>query len=584
MTLLEAVDSYLSRCFNENDKTEIQKLKDAGDEDELRRRMLPRISFGTSGLRGAVQPGFARMDDLTVYQASRGLAKYLLSTLGSDIARRRGVVVGHDHRHGSDSFASITERVFLHEGFTVYRFGRLVHTPLVPFSVRELGAAAGVMITASHNPKQDNGYKVYYENGCAIIPPHDHGISSEIDRCAREDPLEPLVAESTASAQLIFDKVYPEYQTRVDKLIGTVQGSLSVVYTPMHGVGLPYAHDLASRLGVQLLPVPEQAQPDPEFSTVKFPNPEEAGALDMALALADKEGISVVVANDPDADRFCFAERGKSGWRLFTGNEIGCLLAKELLPKDKSKAACLSSAVSSRALESMCKKEGIHWEETLTGFKWLGNRALDLKQQGFTVSFAYEEALGYMPGDSTDGPFVYDKDGVLTLGVFLRLASRLYANGKTVSDALTSFYDEYGSFGSQNSYFRVSDPKLLSQVMSTLRSPYKETMQLEESTRLRVTRVRDLTTGYDSATHDKMPQLPVSASSEMITFWLGSEVPGDLDWAVLTIRGSGTEPKLKYYIEARTTSTVEHATAIARQVEAGLCAWLADFRLERANL
>lgn len=645
-TLAELIVRHQSKCFNEQDRKLVQRLIDNDDTDELRRRMQPRITFGTSGLRAAVGPGFARMNDLAVYMATRGLALYLLDQVPD--ARERGVVVGHDHRHGSASFARITRQTLAHEGFKVYTFDRLVHTPLVPYAVRRLRACAGVMLTASHNPKQDNGYKVYWENACAIIPPHDAGISAQIDACAQTDPPEPQLKDEPG--QQVFDEIYPQYLHDVLQLVQPSDGSGSgadstktcagvrVAYTPMHGVGLPFARDVASRLGATLVKVAQQAAPDPDFPTVKFPNPEELGALSVAQSVAEEAQCTVVVANDPDADRFCFAERQSDGrWRQFTGNEIGCLLAETAVARTASmrdKRACLSSAVSSRALQSLCRAHGVHWEETLTGFKWLGNRALSLLEENdHAVVFAYEEAIGYMPGP----PAVYDKDGVATLALFLTLLARLAAEGTTLADQLARFYGRYGSFASRNGYFRIAEPERMRQVMAQLRAPYKASLALpvdhfhgdggqsgstasaaasasaavgestDQEREVRVSRVRDLTKGFDSATDDERPTLPTDAASEMITYWFdlsatapaahsgedgseGARVGDDRsggaegEWATMTVRGSGTEPKLKYYIECATSASVADAQRTADRIEAALCQdWLRDFDLDRVS-
>ncbi|CCG80695.1 Phosphoglucomutase-2 [Taphrina deformans PYCC 5710] len=581
--LEDACDNYLRTAFTEADKKQIQDLLDTKDYIELRKRMLPRITFGTSGLRSKMEAGYARMNDLTVFQASEGLRDYILSTVPD--AKSRGIVVGHDHRFNSQRFAQIVQAVFA-PSMKVFVFGTLVHTPLVPFAVKTLGAACGVMITASHNPKQDNGYKVYGENSCAIIPPHDRLISEAIEAAISKNPKPEVDFESSlASLENVYEAMTKAYFGALFQAVGRLnQGTTTpskpfkFCYTPMHGVGLIYARVAMSSSSQstgpsEMITVADQAYPDPEFSTVKFPNPEEAGALDLAMQTADEEGISIIVATDPDADRLGVAEKVDGKWRILTGNQIGTLLASHLIQssQEEPKRAMLSSTVSSKILQAIGEKEGIHWEETLTGFKWLGNRALSLREAGYNVILAYEEALGFLPCD-----IVYDKDGILSMAVLLNFTRTLYASGRTLSDELTRLYRTYGYFQSSNSYFIVPDPPLLARIMASLRDPrYPDSLNHRP-----VTRVRDLTRGYDSSTEDHVPSLPTSKSSEMITFWF-SPAADEFESATMTIRGSGTEPKLKYYIEARSTST-EKASAAAQAIERDLIqVWFKDFTLQR---
>lgn len=634
--LKSACDGYLQSAFTESDKAEIKALVEAKEYDDLRRRMIPRIAFGTSGLRGKMEAGYARMNDLTVFQASIGLRDYVLEKVSD--AKSRGIVIGHDHRHNSLRFAQIVEAVFA-PVMQVYVFGTLVHTPLVPFSVKTLKAACGVMITASHNPKQDNGYKVYGENSCAIIPPHDHGISEAIMKAVAADPVaKPQFGVTSDRVRNVYEAMTKAYFSRIFETLAKTQRQLSpppaepsspakdfrFCYTPMHGVGLIYARVAMSAspsasAKSEMVVVAEQALPDPDFSTVEFPNPEESGALDLAMQTADGEGISLVVATDPDADRLGAAEKVDGKWHILTGNQIGVLLASTLIASSdpSTKRALLSSAVSSKMLQSMAAAEGIHWEETLTGFKWLGNRALQLEQQqGYDVLLAYEEALGFMPLD-----IVYDKDGVLAMTLLLAAAQRLYAQDSSLSEELARLHARYGHFASANSYFLIHDPALLKRVMNSLRTTTTTTSSSSSSPphgadrgslrgrddrgypttlgRRRVVRVRDLTRPYDSSTRDGQPTLPTSNASEMLTFWFTPYVggggdgsndgendtdkgDGEFESASMTIRGSGTEPKLKYYIEAKSSTGTGSAERAARAIERDLIAeWFGAFQLQR---
>jgi phosphoglucomutase len=546
---------------DEDSRDEIYKLLVQGNDDELRKRLTPRISFGTAGLRARMEAGFARMNSVTVIQASQGLAEYLLATC--EDVKHRGVIIGRDARHNSEKFAKLTAAAFVAKGIKVWWLEEPVHTPLVPFGVKELNAAGGVMVTASHNPAQDNGYKVYWENGCQIIPPHDKGIAAAI-----EADLEPIswdeeVVDNNLLVQgtlgLVQDAYFKAVAYSADwegKLRQASDLKLKFSYTAMHGVGLRYMKAALERLGVAqyMSIVEEQAHPDPDFPSVKFPNPEEKGALDMAIWSADRHGIELILATDPDADRFAVAEKVDGQWHQYTGNQLGILLASHIMErytKPKDKLAVLSSTVSSRMLAVMAAKEGFHHEETLTGFKWMGNVALFLDEQGYDSRFAFEEAIGYMiPG------VVHDKDGVAAAATFLTAVVRWQHHGLTPWKKLQKLYSTYGHFEDANTYLISPSPAVTVQVFEHVRSlgtPFPEKLG-----KRKVHRWRDLTKGYDSAGEDHKPKLPVDPESQMIT----CEVDGDVRF---TVRGSGTEPKIKFYIEAKGRNS-ESAKKMANEV------------------
>ncbi|KAI5790662.1 phosphoglucomutase-like protein [Peziza echinospora] len=571
-TILEKAANWLEVDKNETTRAEIQSLIDAKDYAELTNRLDERIVFGTAGLRAKMQAGFSCMNDVTVIQASQGLGAYILSQFGKEVAAARGVVVGHDHRHNSARFARLTAAAFITQGIKVYFYDELVHTPLVPFGIKHFKALAGVMITASHNPAQDNGYKVYWENACQIIPPHDAGIFTMI-----EQNLIPLSwdAELVDTSPLVVKKL-PEVRAAYFKSFepfvsssGAEKSHFPFVYTPMHGVGLEAMKHNALILGLQesMHVVEEQAHPDPNFPTVKFPNPEEKGALDLAISLATKHNIPLVVASDPDADRFAAAIQvspGTSNYTVLTGNQLGILFGSYILEtypasKDKSKLAMLASTVSSQMLSSMAHAEGFHFEETLTGFKWLGNVALQLQEQGYDAIYAFEEAIGYM-----FSPIVPDKDGISAAAIFLTAAQH-WKKTENINplQKLENLYEKYGFFESHNNYFISPSPKITSHVFTEIRNLKAGDRKFPEFLgRRKITRWRDLTTGWDSATSDGVPKLPSSSSSEMIT----CELEGGVRFSV---RGSGTEPKIKMYIECKAT-TREEARAGADEVAADL--------------
>ncbi|GAA5929729.1 phosphoribomutase PRM15 [Sporobolomyces koalae] len=554
--------------LNPTTRAEIEQLVAANDVVQLESRFAHRIAFGTAGLRGPMQAGISSMNDLTILQASTGLEKYARDTIPR--AQARGIVVGHDHRHNSDRFAQLTASVFRKHGWRVYEFEGLVHTPMVPFAAKQLEAALGVMITASHNPAKDNGYKVYWSNAVQIIPPHDHGIASAIleslevpEEAWQLDQLAP--ADRWDGTRDMIDRYVRMSEALATQNQLNATSSLMFTYTAMHGVGLPFAVAAFESFGFrnsQFSIVEEQSRvPDPDFSTVKFPNPEEKGALDLAIQHADKKGSTIVLANDPDADRFCAAEKVDGSWNVFTGDQIGSLLGYAALMQYKQsglpidKLAMCASTVSSKMLRSIAEKEGFLFRDTLTGFKWIGNEMIKMQEEGYNPMFAYEEAIGFMNGTE-----IRDKDGVTALGIFAELAAVLAAEGKTLSQQLDTLYAQYGYHATSNSYFICRDPRKTDRIFAQLRfgSPDIDSSTAAASL-LRLpktlasyplTSIRDLTVGYDSAAAppDHLPALPVDKSSHMISF----EVGGDDGVSVVgTVRTSGTEPKIKFYLEAR---------------------------------
>lgn len=556
--LQDLVKEWLRLDPNESTRKDVEHLWNNNAVGELERRMRTRIEFGTAGLRGKMEAGWSRMNDLIVIQASQGLCAYVLDHVEN--AAIRGVVIGHDHRHNSERWAQLTAAAFIASNVKVYLHNGLVHTPMVPFSVKTLNAACGVMITASHNPKQDNGYKVYWENAIQIIGPHDVGIAQSITQ-----HLEPRVhdASQIIDSTLCIDcteemkKAYFHSLSNLRAKTLSFGGSLVVfVNTSMHGVGDPFTSKAFEIIGFSpYTPVKEQQDPDPEFPTVKFPNPEEKGALDLAIATANEKGAPYVLAQDPDADRFSAAENCDGKWVTFTGDQLGTLFAYHVFEVYKAsnkpigKLAMVASTVSSKMVEAMAQIEGFRFVDCLTGFKFIGNTALDLVQAGYEVPFGYEEAIGYMFGSE-----IRDKDGVAATMVFAQLAASLRARGTTVSAHLQELYRRYGYFETSNSYFVCTDPLVIENIFRKIRSSGDMGSSQGRSYPssiggLQIRSVVDLTEGhgYDSTNAPTyQPKLPLSLG-HMVQFRASSD--SDDSRIVLTIRTSGTEPKIKYYLE-----------------------------------
>ncbi|KAJ3795961.1 hypothetical protein GGU11DRAFT_817363 [Lentinula aff. detonsa] len=558
-SLKELVDAWLRTDQNEVTRSEIQKLWEKSDTKELERRLRPRIEFGTAGLRGKMEAGWARMNDLIIIQASQGLCQYVLKVVKN--AKSRGIVIGHDHRYNSEKWAQLTAAAFLENEMKVYLFRGLVHTPLVPFGVKKLNAACGVMITASHNPKDDNGYKVYWENAVQIIAPHDKGISSSINANLTPRTWSIDQVHSSADCLDVTEQIKKAYFLEIEKLklpqYSPSAEPLIFVNTSMHGVSHPIVTEALNSFGVSVNPVKEQMLPDPEFPTVPFPNPEEKESLrstlqDLAIAQAKKCNGNYVLAQDPDSDRFSACELHPAGGvTTFTGDQLGTIFAAHVFEtyrdsgKPLSKLAIVASTVSSKIVEAMAKREGFKFVECLTGFKYIGNTALDLVQKGYEVPFGYEEAIGYMFGSE-----IRDKDGVAASVVFAQLAEILHGQGKTIRSYLEDLYQRYGYFKTSNSYFMCNDPQIIDAIFARLRNYNGKSPGADYPKKiagLEIISVVDLTTGYDSTNPPTyQPSLPLS-SGHMIQF--RGEQKSEGTKIVLTIRTSGTEPKIKYYLE-----------------------------------
>jgi len=407
------VNQWMKWDKNPKNRKEIEDLVSSGNEKELTKRLAERIQFGTAGLRGPMQAGFACMNDLTVIQASQGLCVYMEKNVEN--VKNKGIVIGFDGRHNSKTFAELAAATFISKGIVVYKISQLSATPLVPFVVTLKGCAAGIMVTASHNPKDDNGYKVYWSNGAQIVSPIDSGVAKCINENLEPWNIDysallktPLLKDPTDDINVHYFKAILEkccYHREENK-----KSKMDIVFTAMHGVGKHWVARAFETFGLPpYIPVKEQIEADPDFPTVAFPNPEEGkGALLLAMKTADAHNVRLIIANDPDSDRLAVAEKLPNGeWKIFTGNEIGILLGHWVWTQYKTKhpkvepenCVVLNSTVSSKMLKAMADKEGLTYEETLTGFKWLGNKAEEFIKAGKHFLFAFEEAIGFMVSD-----------------------------------------------------------------------------------------------------------------------------------------------------------------------------------------
>ncbi|XP_055375651.1 glucose 1,6-bisphosphate synthase [Condylostylus longicornis] len=551
------IEQWLNWDKNEKTIEEINSLVEKQEWKTLKDRLCNRLTFGTAGLRGRMQAGFNSMNDLVIIQTAQGLCDYVKRIFEKD-ELNKGIIFGYDGRYNSKRFAELSACIFVNAGIPVYLYSKMVITPFVPFGIINKKCFAGVMVTASHNPKDDNGYKVYWSNGAQIIPPHDKNIQSSI--LNNLEPFDSSWDLSLLKSSLVKDPYDELCKLYVEKLVSIIpknyfnlnkNSKMKFIYTAMHGVGYPAIQEAFKHSQLnEPVAVIEQCSPDPEFPTVKFPNPEEGKeCLVLSIALAEKEGLRVILANDPDADRLACAEKNtETGeWKIFTGNELGALLgwwALQCYLEENSKDTLkdcyfLASTVSSKILHSMAKVEGFNFIETLTGFKWMGNRSVELMEAKKKVLFAFEEAIGFM--FSTN---VLDKDGVSAAVLLSTMCCYLNANGnKTLQDQLNEIYKKYGFHYTITSYLFCYDPKTIKSIFERIRNfDNKPDSYPKAIGEYNIKYIRDLTTGIDTAKSNGKAELPSSSSTQMITFTFENGV-------VLTLRTSGTEPKIKYYAE-----------------------------------
>jgi phosphomannomutase len=461
-----------------------------------------------------------------VQRAAAGLAAYLRER---GALRDAHVVIGYDARHNSDVFARDTAEVMTGAGFKAYTLPRPLPTPLLAFAIRELGCVAGVMVTASHNPPEDNGYKVYLGDGSQIVPPADEEIAARIAGVGNVADL-PRGGGGTTLDEHLIDR----YLDTVAGLAADGPRDLDIVYTPLHGVGGTAVAQVLETAGFAAPRIVEQQeQPDPDFPTVAFPNPEEPGAMDLAIALADKVGADLVVANDPDADRCAAAVPGPHGWRMLRGDEVGALLASHLLASGKQ-GTYATSIVSSSLLGRMAAKAGQPYAETLTGFKWIG------RVEG--LAFGYEEALGYC----VDAEHVRDKDGVSALLLLCEIAAAAKAEGRGLDDLLDDIAAEHGLHATDQLSVRVTDLGEIAAAMARLRAAPPASLG-----GLEVVAVDDLARGS--------AELP---PTEGLRYRLA-------EGGRVIVRPSGTEPKLKCYLEVVIPVNPEDGVEAARIAAVG---------------
>jgi phosphomannomutase len=504
MDLLQQAQAWIDQDPDPVTRQELQALIEADDLTEIGDRFSGRLQFGTAGLRGALGAGPNRMNRVIVAQAAAGLAAYLIEHEDNP-----SVVVGYDARFNSDIFARDTAEIMTGAGVAAHLLPTYLPTPVLAFAIRHLGVSAGVMVTASHNPPQDNGYKVYLSDSSQIVPPADAEISDQIDAVGPVNEL-----PRSDNYVRLGDDVADAYIEAVTALPTGTARDIVTVYTPMHGVGRDTLVEVVRRTGFPPVhTVPAQADPDPEFPTVAFPNPEEPGAMDLALKLASEVGADLIVANDPDADRCAVGVRDGESYRMLSGDQVGSLLGDFMLRRGV-KGTYAASIVSSNVLSRQAAAYGQPFEQTLTGFKWIGKIP--------TLAYGYEEALGY----SVAPDIARDKDGISAIIRVLELAAELKAEGKTLIDRLNDIAREHGLHATGQLSVRVEDLSIIATAMQTLRANPPTVLG-----GLAVETVDDLMNGYNGLPPTDGIRLGLEGGARIIC------------------RPSGTEPKLKCYLE-----------------------------------
>ena len=512
--LVAEVQAWIADDPDPKTAAELSALLAAGSEEVLKKFFAGFLQFGTAGLRGPVGPGPSCMNRAVVGRTAAGISAYM---------KERGmkrVVIGRDARYGSEDFTAESASIFAGAGFEVFVLPRPLPTPVLAFATQELNCDVGVMVTASHNPPQDNGYKVYIGPradgieyaASQIINPTDHLIAAAI---AAVKSLAQIPRAKTWT--VLGEEVISEYVRRT-ALIAPNPGDLKIVYTAMHGVGTETAQRVFNHAGfATLILVDEQCTPDPDFPTVAFPNPEEPGAIDLALKKARDFGADLVIANDPDADRCAAAVNDpKNGWRMLRGDELGIIFG-EWIARSHTHGSFANSIVSSSALSKIAAHYAIDFKEVLTGFKWI-SKIEDL-------AFGYEEAIGY----AVDSDTVNDKDGISAALLLAQIASDLKSKGLTLLDLLDEVWARRGFHGTEQISIRVADMSQITQLLKRIRQNPPQ-----EIAGRAVTSIDDLADPRDG--------LP---PTDGLRIWLAEGIR-------IIVRPSGTEAKMKCYIEVIT--------------------------------
>ena len=546
--ILELAEKWSNAPFDDETRDEIKKLIDSKNEKELEDRFYRSLEFGTGGLRGIIGAGTNRMNIHTVGAATQGLANYIISQGKASM----GVVVSYDSRIKSDIFSKDTASILAANGIKVYIFDDIMPTPLCSFAIRELKAVSGIMITASHNPPKYNGYKVYWNDGCQITPPLDTAIIKEAEKVdeitkVKRGNFDDFV--KSGMIVLIGKDIQNKYIENLSKVVmnDDIDKNIKIVYTPLHGTGYKILPEVMKHFGFgNIILEPKQSIPDGNFPTVKYPNPEEKEALELAVKLAENENGDIILATDPDADRMGVGFKDKNGkYVLINGNQIGTMIEYYLLTRLKEKnalpknGAVIKTIVTTELQSDIAKDFGCAIFDVLTGFKWIGTLMRKFDETGeYKFIFGGEESYGYLPVE-----FVRDKDAIGACYFFCEMAGWLKSKGRTLADFLEEIYAKYGYYLEDlvsMTFEGKEGMEKIQKIMAFFRNnPPKDFAGCDVE---RVDDIKNLSRKYiKTSKEEKISELP---SSDVIQYFLS-------DGTKITMRPSGTEPKIKFYFSAK---------------------------------
>ncbi len=546
--ILELAEKWSNAPFDDETRDEIKKLIDSKNEKELEDRFYRSLEFGTGGLRGIIGAGTNRMNIHTVGAATQGLANYIIAQGKASM----GVVVSYDSRIKSDIFSKDTASILAANGIKVYIFDDIMPTPLCSFAIRELKAVSGIMITASHNPPKYNGYKVYWNDGCQITPPHDTAIINEAEKVDEITKVKRGNYDEFVKSGMIVPigkDITDKYIDNLSKVVmnDDIDKNIKIVYTPLHGTGYKILPEVMKHFGfTNILLEPKQSIPDGNFPTVKYPNPEEKEALELAVQLAEKENGDIILATDPDADRMGVGFKDKNGkYVLINGNQIGTMIEYYLLTRLKEKnalpknGAVIKTIVTTELQSDIAKDFGCAIFDVLTGFKWIGTLMRKFDETGeYKFIFGGEESYGYLPVE-----FVRDKDAIGACYFFCEMAGWLKKNGRTLADFLEEIYTKYGYYLEDlvsMTFEGKEGMEKIQKIMAFFRNNAPKDFAGCEVER--VDDIKNLSRKYIKTSKDeKISHLP---SADVIQYFLA-------DGTKITMRPSGTEPKIKFYFSAK---------------------------------
>ena len=550
--ILKRAQDYIKAEKDARFSKEVEELIEKEDWTELEDRFYQTLEFGTGGLRGIMGGGTNRMNTLEINQATQGLANYVIKAFPEKAKNGTlSAVVAYDSRLNSDVFAEAAALIFAANGIKAYLFSSLGPTPELSFAIRELKADTGVVVTASHNPRMYNGYKAYWNDGAQVIEPHDTGIIKEVNAVTEVKTISKDEALKNGTLKIIDKEIDEKFwsmckaQLFRPELIKEKAGEVKVVYTPLHGTGAMHVEKVLGDLGLNVITVPQQREPDGKFPTVEKPNPEEAPALKLAVELGKKENADCVMATDPDADRFGTAFPDSNGeWVLLSGNQMGAMLMEYVLMSRKEfgtmpkNPVVIRSIVTSPFGDAICKKFGVRMVECLTGFKWIAAVEAQMEANGTgDYVFGLEESYGYKVEKE-----VMDKDGVSAAALCAEMTLYWRSKGKSLLEHLNDMYKEYGYFEdraiSQN-FPGSSGKEVMANIMTKLRTEGLKTLGGKK-----VISIRDVQNSIIFNPENPSDKKPLDLpKSNVLQFFLEGGT-------IVSARPSGTEPKIKFYINS----------------------------------